>query len=279
MLASFRDLIGAASKGRWAVGAFTCYNLETAEGVLKAASKTGTDVILLISPGSFKGAAGDRLASALLAAADISDVKVCVQLDHISDPERIEHAFKLGIGAVMADGSALPYEDNLEFTRNIVQMAAKFGAGVEAELGGIAGNEDVDEAVAAGKLTNPAQAVQFAGLGIDCLAVSIGNVHGTYRDEPRLDWDLLTDINGSVDLPLSLHGASGLPDDFIVRSVGLGIAKINVNTELRQQYLRVTAETVEATIQGAKLVDLHAEQVGAVEKVAESKLNLYLSRD
>ena len=136
----------------------------------------------------------------------------------------------------MADGSARPYADNVEFVRRAAELAARSGAGVECELGGITGDEDVAEAVAAGALTDPAEAVEFmAATGADCLAVSIGNVHGVYRDPPDLDWARLAAIRSGVTQPLSLHGASGIPPAMLQRAIDAGIAKVNVNTELRQR--------------------------------------------
>ncbi len=118
-----------------------------------------------------------------------------MQLDHCDDLAVIEAALDQGAGAVMADGSALPFDENVAFVRRAAELAAAAGAGVECELGGIAGDEDVAEAVAAGALTEPAQAVEFvAATNADCLAVSIGNVHGDYRDPPALDWPRLAAI-------------------------------------------------------------------------------------
>ena len=126
-------------------------------------------------------------------------------------------------------------------------------------------------AVAAGALTDPAQAADFVDLsGADCLAVSIGNVHGTYRDPPALDWDRLEAIRSSVSVPLSLHGASGVPDAMVRRSIATGVA--NVNTELRTAYLDATGETLPSVLAGSRLNALHAAQSVAVERVVAAKL-------
>jgi fructose/tagatose bisphosphate aldolase len=176
----------------------------------------------------------------------------------------------------MADGSALPYEQNAEFVARAVALGLEHGASVEAELGGISGDEDVAVAVTAGALTDPSQAVEFIEqTGAACLAVSIGNVHGTYRDPPRLEWERLDAIRAGVAAPLSLHGASGIPDAMIQRAIAAGVAKINVNTELRDAYLEATQATVGSTLDGSRLNVLHAAQVAAVGAVVDAKLRAF----
>jgi ketose-bisphosphate aldolase len=268
MLAPFAQLVEEAAARGGAVGAFTCYNVETAVGVLRAAEGARRGVILLVGEKSFRAPGGDLLLAALVAAAGRSPVPACVQLDHVDDGELIARAFALGAGAVMADGSRLPYEENVAFVR-----AAARGGSVEAELGGIEGDEDVAAAVAAGALTDPDEAADFvSATGAACLAVSIGNVHGTYREPPRLDWPRLAAIRERVPVPLSLHGASGLSDDDLRRAIERGVAKVNVNTELRERYLDATAERLEAVRAGARVLELNAAQADAVAGAAAAKL-------
>lgn len=262
-----------------AVGAFTCYDLETATAVLRAAERRGTPVILLIGARSFAGKDGPRLLSALVAAADRSEVEAGVQLDHCPDMDQIDAALELGVAAVMADASKLDFEANVAFVRTAVDRAAAFGAGVEAELGRISGDEDAARAVEGGALTDPDQAHEFVQrTGVHCLAVSIGNVHGLYRQPPRLDWARLEAIAARVSLPLALHGASGIPDAMVRRSIAAGIEKINVNTELRQAYLEATREHLPAVIAEAQLADLHDAQTAAVEQIVDTKLEMFRPR-
>jgi tagatose 1,6-diphosphate aldolase GatY/KbaY len=275
MLTPFADLLGHRRQGS-AVGAFTCYDLETAGAALRAAAVAGAGVILLIGGRSYSERDGSLLLAALVAAAVRAEARACVQLDHCDDLELIARALEAGAGAVLADGSALPFERNIEFVARAAELAHGHGAAVEAELGGIAGDEDVAEAVAAGALTDPAQAADLvARTGAHCLAVSIGNVHGSYREEPRLDWNRLEAIRDAIDTPLSLHGASGIPDAMLRRSIATGIAKINVNTELRGAYLAATAESLPAVLHGSRLNVLHAAQSDAVERVIASKLHAF----
>ena len=275
MLTPFTELLAGSARGS-AVGAFTCYDLESAVAALGAASAAGAGVILLIGGRSYAEPGGDLLLAALLAAAGRAEARACVQLDHSHELAQIEAAVKAGAGAVMADGSALAYEQNIELVSRAVEIARAHGAAVEAELGGIRGDEDVAQAVSAGALTDPVQAAGFMRrTGAACLAVSIGNVHGIYRDPPVLDWERLDAIRSLVAAPLSLHGASGIPDAMVRRAIMAGVAKINVNTELRQAYLAATEETIGAVLAGSRLNALHAAQVAAVEAVIATKLTAF----
>jgi ketose-bisphosphate aldolase len=271
MRAVFSELLVEAAGRGGAVGAFTCYNLETAQGVLEAAAGRGRAVILLVSRESFAGPGGEVLLPALAAAAAHASVPACVQLDHVSDLGLIERASDLGADAVMADGSKLPLQENIDLVRAARALAGE----VEAELGVIEGDEDVAAAVEAGALTDPVKAASLAGeSGAACLAVSIGNVHGHYRLPPRLDWARLEQIRARVDVPLSLHGASGLADEDLGRAISLGIRKVNVNTELREAYLEATAERLGAVRDEARVLDLNRRQVAAVAEVVGRKLNV-----
>ena len=272
MLTPFADLLAARREGT-AVGAFTCYDLETATAVLRSADEAGVGVTLLIGARSFTERGGDLLLAALVAVAGRAATAACVQLDHCDDLSTIEAAFAAGAGAVLADGSALPYEQNVELVARAVELGRAHGGLVEAELGGIAGDEDIAVAVASGALTDPSEASRFmAETGAGCLAVSIGNVHGIYRTPPALDWARLDAIRAGVSAPLSLHGASGLSADLVRRSIAAGIAKINVNTDLRHAYLAATADVIGSVIEGSRLGALHASQVAAVGEAVRRKL-------
>ena len=236
MISSFREIVGDCRARREAVGAFTCYDATTAVGVVRAAESRSAPVVLLVSEAAFTADGGDLLVAALLAVAERATTPVCVQLDHVDDLETMARALELGVGALMADGSQLPYSENLTLVRSAVELAREVGAGVEAELGHIEGGEDVAHAVAAGALTDPEQAQVFVrDARPDCLAVSIGNVHGAYAESPSLDWSRLEAIHDAVEVPLSLHGASGLSGQDLRRAVGSGISKVNVNAELRRR--------------------------------------------
>jgi tagatose 1,6-diphosphate aldolase GatY/KbaY len=270
VLAPFSQLLAEARRRRAALGAFTAYNLETAAGVLPAAEALGCGVVLLVSPQSFAAPGGRLLVAALVAAAESAGARACVQLDHSRELAPIQAAFALGAGAALADGSRLPLAENAALVR-----AAARGGEVEAELGGIEGEEDVATAAAGGALTDPEEAAWLvAHAPVSCLAVSIGNVHGVYRDPPRLDWQRLEEIRRRVSVPLALHGASGLPDEDVRRAIELGVAKVNVNTELRVRYLDVTAERLDAARDGARVLELNLAQAAAIEEIVAAKLEV-----
>jgi tagatose 1,6-diphosphate aldolase GatY/KbaY len=276
VIVGFGELVQERRRAGGALGAFTCYDLETAHGVLSAAAELDTAVVLLVGSAPFAAAGGAELVAALRAAAAQSRARACVQLDHVGEPALMEAAFAAGVGAVMADGSKLAFEDNVALVSRAVALARRFDGTVEAELGHVSGDEDVARAAAAGKLTDPDTVGAFLErTGADCLAVSIGNVHGNYAAPPALDWARLDAIRRATDVPLSLHGGSGLADDDMRRAVAAGIAKVNVNTELRQAYLDATEHAMADVRDGTNVLALHRRQSDAVKLVAAAKLTLY----
>ena len=244
-------LVTSALQQGSAVPAFTCYDFTTALAVVGAAEDAGHAVILLVAPRTAATANGLRLIAALRGLADGASVPVAVQLDHAVDLEVMADAVAAGADSVLADGSSLPYEDNIALVR---AARALLGAGVvlEAELGGLAGDEDrafgTDEAgVAVAGLTDSAQVEDFvARTGADLLAVAVGNVHGMYKGEPQLRWDVLQDIAVRTHLPLVLHGASGIPAGELVKAAGMNVGKVNFNTELRTGVLSTLQDQLPA---------------------------------
>lgn len=268
------EVLGEPGSGT-AVGAFTAYDLEAGVAVLAAAATCGRPVILLVSRTSFDGPTGLALVRGLLASAADAPVRACVQLDHVSDLALIDRAAKLGCGAVMADGSRLGFEANVELVAAAREMVAAAGVEVEGELGHLAGGEDVARAAVAEGLTDPASVRGYVErTGVACLAVSIGNVHGSYAAPPALDWERLAEIRRQTDVHISLHGASGLSAADLRRAIELGTTKVNVNLELRQAYLGATAEALNEAQVGYDLIELHTRQMAAVEDVAREKIEL-----
>lgn len=252
---------------------YTCYDLEVAEAVLAAAEDRSRAVLLLVSAQAFAGRAGARLMSALVAACEQTTAPAGVQLDHCRSRDDLRRAAELGACAVMADGSASSFAENLAFARAVVDELGD--TAVEAELGRLDGEEDVASAARAGGLTDPDEVTAFvAGSGVAALGVSIGNVHGEYRDVPDLDWARLRAIKQASDVPLTLHGASGLPVNDISRALDLGIRKINVNTDLRKAYL-----SVRAGAEGWNVLALHRAQTAAITPVVLSWLDVHPASD
>jgi tagatose 1,6-diphosphate aldolase GatY/KbaY len=245
-----------------AVPAFTCYDFTTALAVVGAAEESGRGVILLVAPKTAATPNGLRLIAALRGLADTACVPVAVQLDHATDPQVIADAVRAGADSVLVDGSSLPYGDNIALVRSVRTALKAQGADVviEAELGGLAGDEDrafgTDAAghaagneVADGPagLTDSAQVEDFVfRTGAQLLAVAVGNVHGKYKGEPRLRWDVLQDIAVRTRIPLVLHGASGIPPEELVKAAAMNVGKVNFNTELRTGVLAVLEEQTAA---------------------------------
>ena len=257
-----------------AVGAFTCYDLLGFEAVVRAAESRRAPVVVLVSPSSFGAEGGERLVRAFVAASRGALVEVFVQLDHARDERLIERAAGCGVDAVMADGSKLPFEENLAFTRAVAGSMRTRGVGVEAELGRVEGHEDEAGETLSGEMTLPDDAARFSDeTGVDCLAVAVGNVHGHYSGTPDLDWPRLEEIR--VPTPLSLHGASGLPEEDLRRAVSLGIAKFNVNTELRAAYFGLLEDELVNRAAALDLKALGDGVVEAVQGVVEAKLSAF----
>ena len=272
MIASLDDLLADARRRGTAVGAFTCYDAESAAGVLGAAAGT-RPVVILVSAELLRSREGELVAAGLLGMAERARSPVCVQLDHSHDLETIAVACGLGFGAVMADGSHLPYDRNVAFVLAARDLALRHGAQVEAEIGHIAGEEERAAPAVAGPLTDPDQAVSFArDTGADCVAVSVGTVHGLSRGDPQLDLERLAEIRSRVPVPLALHGGSGLAPGQVAAAVAAGAAKVNFNTELRQAYLGCTERELSRSVHGARLLHLHRRQVRAVRSAASEKL-------
>ncbi len=266
-------LAEAAAAGR-AVGAFTCYDMLGFEAVVRAAEARAAPVIVLVGPGSVAAEGGERLVAAFKAAAAQAGVPVLLQLDHAAHRELIERAAAARVDAVLADGSRLPYEENLAFTTAVAQELGPLGIAVEAELGRVEGDEDLAAQASNGALTDPAEAAAFVrSSGVGCLAVSIGNVHGHYAGTPALDWSRLERLRGTG-APLALHGASGLSDADVSRAVSLGIAKVNVNTELRAAYFGALDAGVAAHAEALDLRGLGEAVIDAVAAAVGAKLAL-----
>lgn len=269
-------LLGLRRTGR-AVAAITTYTLESTRAIVSAAEQAGQPVILQAGSSSFGAVGRDALAAACLAAARAASVPVGVHLDHSTDREEISACLALGYSSVMVDGSHLPFEQNLALTRAVVEEAHACGTWVEGELGALAGNEDSSSGATAGEMTDPDLAVEFvARTGVDALAVAVGNVHGFTDARVRLDLELLGRIAAVVSVPLALHGASGLPDCEVADAVALGVAKVNINAELRRAY--VDALTAGLPAVGDDVRALQKRAVAAMSAVALDKIALLTGR-
>jgi len=268
----------ARATGRALIG-FSIYNLEQGLAIVRAAEAEGVPVLLQAGSSAFRYAGLEPLARLALGLARSASTPVGVHLDHSTDLAEIDRCLKLGYTSVMFDGSGLPLEENVRLTAEVVSRAHDAGAWVEAELAGISGEEDESVAAAAGPLTDPSVAAEFvAATGVDALAVAIGNVHGVSETPVVLDLELLEAIAAAVPAPLVLHGASGLPDDQVQAAIALGVAKLNVNTELRRAFCDGLLQVAEAPPGNDALANWLAPAIAAVQAVAEQKLHA-LSRE
>ncbi len=276
MLSSTQELLETARRNIYAIGAFNVYNLEGVKAVIKAAEANASPAMLQLHPSALKYG-GSSLVALCLEAARVATVPISVHLDHSTSASDIRQALDAGMNSIMADGSHLPYAENLAFTRDMTQLAHQRGAIVEAEIGRISGTEDgLTIAEKEAKMTDPDQAVEFVqATQVDALAVTIGNVHGEYKSPPRLDFARLATIRRRVSIPLVLHGASGLPPEMISQSIQLGVCKFNVNTEVRQAYLRSLQDDLCATQQSTDLLDAMGGAIAAMEAVITEKLQLF----
>lgn len=235
MLVSTRQILLDAQKNNYAVPAFNIHNLETLKVVVETAHEMRSPIILAATPGTVNYAGREFLISMANAAATKYDIPIAFHLDHHESFDEIKKAIDIGCKSVMIDASHQSFEENIIRVKEVVDYAHKFDVTVEAELGVLGGAEDdlvVDEKNA--KYTDPVKAKEFIeNTGIDSLAIAIGTAHGLYKSEPKLDYDRLKKIKETVDIPLVLHGASGVPYESVQKSIDLGISKVNIATELK----------------------------------------------
>ncbi len=235
-LVTSKQMLLDAQKGGYAIGAFNAENMEMVKAIIKAAEELKAPVMIQTTPSTVKYASLQMFVGMVAAEARDAKVPVCLHLDHGSSFELAVQAVKEGYTSVMIDGSKLPFEENIDVSARVVSVAHPNNIPVEAELGKVGGKEDDLEAVADTN-TDPMEAKEFVEkTGIDSLAVAIGTAHGFYVGTPVLDKERLSEIRKVVDIPLVLHGASGLSDEDVMDCVKRGICKVNFATELRVAY-------------------------------------------
>lgn len=229
-LVKMKDLLKRAEEKNIGCGAFSVGNMEMVKGAIRAAEELNTPIILQIAEVRLKNSPLHLMGPMMVQAAKEAKVDVAVHLDHGLTFEMVDKALELGFTSVMLDASTLPFEENIAKVKTVVEKARKYGATVEAELGLVGGSEDgsCDHGI---RCTDPDDAVVYAReTGIDALAVAIGNAHGNYPVAPTLAFDVLEKIHEKVDIPLVLHGGSGITDKDFQRAISLGIRKVNIAT-------------------------------------------------
>ena len=248
MLVSAKEMLNKAKAGHYAVGQFNINNLEWTKSILLAAEETRSPVILGVSEGAGKYMTGYKtvvgMVNGMLEELNIS-VPVALHLDHGSY-EGCYKCIEAGFSSIMFDGSHYPIEENVEKTKELVKVATGKGMSIEAEVGSIGGEED--GVIGRGECADPKECKSVADLGVTMLAAGIGNIHGKYPENwEGLSFETLDAIQQLTgDMPLVLHGGTGIPDDMIKKAISLGVAKINVNTECQLAFADATRKYIEA---------------------------------
>lgn len=247
MLVSAKEMLNKARDGKYAVGQFNINNLEWTKAVLLTAQENNSPVILGVSEGAGKYMGGYTtivgMVNGLLKELNIT-VPVALHLDHGSYEGALK-VIEAGFSSVMFDGSHYPIEENIAKTTELIKIAEEKGLSLEAEVGSIGGEED--GVVGAGDIADAAECKQIADLGVTMLAAGIGNIHGQYPENWKgLAFDALEKINAATgDVPLVLHGGTGIPEEMIKKAISLGVAKINVNTECQLSFAAATRKYIE----------------------------------
>ena len=266
MLVTTKEMLLKAQEGNYAVGAFNVENMEMVMAVIAAAEELNAPVIMQTTPSTVKYAGLDYYLANVATAAKNAKVPVAMHLDHGSSFSLAMQALRQGYTSIMIDGSHSVFEENIAITKSVVDACKPSNIPVEAELGKVGGKED-DLDGGDGGYTDPKEALEFVQkTGVDSLAVAIGTAHGVYKGEPKLDLDRLVEIRKIVDVPLVLHGASGLSEEAVKESIKRGICKVNFATELRIAYTEGVKELL-----GEKPETIDPKKYGAVgiEKVKE----------
>jgi fructose-bisphosphate aldolase, class II len=282
MIVTSNTLYEKAKKGGYAVGAFNVSTPEAIRGILAAATELNAPVVIETSEGEMNYMGAKVVADIVRDLAEKLPIPVAIHLDHGQSLETVKAVIDAGYTSVHIDASALSYDENLALTKSVVEYAHDNGITVEGELGHVGGASEVhDESAEIEKstYTDPEKAVEFVReTGIDVLASSIGNIHGIYENEPVLDFDRLESL-GSIGISLSLHGGSGIPEEQVKRAIGLGINKINVNTELRAAYTDTLRS--ELTEKPDEIVPYKylPEEIEAIKEVVKKKIIMFGSAD
>ena len=299
MLVTNKDLMVPARKSGYAIGAFNVQNLESMSAIAEAATEEKSPVIMQITPSVIKYAGLAYISNLVKTAAQLAPVPIVMHLDHGEDFETAAKCIDAGFTSVMIDGSFLKFDENVAVTKRVVNVAHPKGVSVEAELGKLAGVEERSVAEKEAILTDPETAVEFVEkTGVDTLAVAIGTSHGAYKfkSEAKLDLERLKTISEKISVPLVLHGASsvpqwivekankygaelsgakGIPEEQIKKAISLGIAKINIDTDLRLAFTATVREVLTNSPKNFDPRKILGPAKDAMKEVAKGKMQLF----
>ncbi len=277
MYTNLKTVLKIADNLNMAIGSFNTHNLEMLPAIITAAKKQGTPVIVQTSVGTARYIGHQNLVAVCKSMSDVTGIDVVLHLDHAQKYDDIKEAIDAGYSSVMFDGSALPLKDNILKTKQVVNYAGGRGVSVEAELGTVGGTEDglaVNEQDS--KLTDPADAVEFvAATGIDALAVAIGTSHGQYKSKTNINFARLEQIRNAVNLPLVIHGGTGVKDEDVKKVIDLGIRKFNVGTELLVAWTRKSIQLFAQTPENASLRNNVVPCLEDIQTIVETKIGLF----
>ena len=275
-LVPMKKLLDYAEQNNIAVGAFSVGNMEMVMGAVKAADESNTPIILQIAEKRLANSPLELMAPMMVSAAKNAKVDVAVHLDHGLTLDCIRAALGYGFTSVMLDCSLKPLEENIAITKEVVELARNYNATVEAELGVVGGNEgDTEEHIIS--CTDPAVAKRFCDeTGIDALAVAIGNAHGNYPVLPELRFDVLEEIHNMTDIPLVLHGGTGITAEMFRKAISLGIRKINIATA---SFDALTAYAKEYLSDGDNYFTLSEKMVQGVYDNVAKHINIFRNKE
>lgn len=281
MIVSATEMLKKAVEGKYAVGQFNINNLEWTKAILLTAQENNSPVILGVSEGAGKYMTGFKTVAAMVKAMveelNIT-VPVALHLDH-GTYEGCYKCIKAGFTSIMFDGSHYPIDENIKKTTELVNVAHNLGLSIEAEVGSIGGEED--GVIGMGECADPDECKSIADLGVDMLAAGIGNIHGKYpANWPGLSFETLAAVKEKIgDMPLVLHGGTGIPADMIQKAISLGVSKINVNTECQLSFADATRKYIEAGKdlegKGFDPRKLLAPGCEAIKETVREKINLF----
>lgn len=273
-LVSLKEIL-SLQKEKGAVGAFSTYDLFSAQGIIAGAEKVNMPVILMIGSAVLSKPGNEEIGAIMVKLAKEAKVPAAVFLDHSKTFELCMKAIQIGFSAVMIDGSYLPFEENVALTKKVVEAAHAVGVSVEAEIGALAGIED-GEAVADAKVTNPKDAAEFAKLtNVDALALSIGNAHGLYKGVPHLHYEVLEETAKLIDTPLVLHGGTGLSKEQFAKCIDLGVKKVNIGTEIKRSFMDTFTAVHMENKEAYDFIGAPQKAKAAVAKTVEENLTFF----
>ncbi|MBD8967174.1 MAG: class II fructose-bisphosphate aldolase [Coprococcus catus] len=281
MHSTLKEVLKEANDLNMAVGAFNTHNLEMLPAIIKAAVKEKTPVIVQTSCGTANYIGHKNLVSICKSMADEYGAEVVLHLDHAKDYDEIRKAIDAGYSSVMFDGSSLPLKENILGTKRVVAYAKKYGVSVEAELGTVGGTEDgIAVAQDEVRYTDPADAVEFVKqTGIDALAVAIGTNHGQYKSKTNINFERLKEIKDVVDIPLVIHGGTGVKEEDVKKVIDLGIRKFNVGTELLVGWNRESKACYDEHKENISNRENVVPCLNVIEEIVSRKIKLFKNID